>query len=559
MARKAEGVPHVALNELPPQHRPVDASWTSTSSAQMLGEAPGQEPGPPDMLRLVEPLAALSRMSDLARGRPDDEAMCACLLATELGRRMGLPDAELTEVFYTALLRFVGCTATSHEYAATFGGDDVEVRRTGDLIDSTKPREGVAFVARLTIGRSLPGRVRAFATALPRARDVFREGARADCEVGALMAARMSLSTGVQRGILEMFERWDGRGVPQGLAGDAISLPARVAAVAYVAVLVDHEDGRGAASDFVGRWSGRALDPAIAAVFTREAASLLEAATPDDPWAAVVAGEPGSPILIAADGIDQIAAAFGDAADLKAPFLSGHSAGVARLAEGAGARLGIAPDVARDLRRASLLHDLGRAGVPTGIWERPGNLRRADWEQVRLHAYQTERILGGVPSLATAARIAGLHHERIDGSGYHRGARASTLDQPSRILAAADAYQAMTSDRPHRPAFSSTAAGRELGAMALDRDAVDAVLEAAGSAQARRRPEYPAGLTSREVEVLRLLVRGHSLKTIAATLVVSPSTAHTHVAHIYEKAGISTRAGAAMFAMQHDLVEGSPN
>src|SRR3954447_4882924 len=229
----------------------------------------------PPRVRLVEPVAALSRMSDLARGRPDDEAMRACLLATALGRRLRLAQDELSDVFYTALLRFVGCTATSHEYAATFGGDDVAVRRAGDLVDTADLRSGLGYVFGLSAGRSPVARVRAFASTVPRARGVFREGGRADCEVGALMVVRMGFGDGVRRGLTEMFERWDGLGVPQGLRGAAISTPARIAAVAYVAVMVGDANGADAAETFVRGWSGRALDPDVAAAFQADAAALL--------------------------------------------------------------------------------------------------------------------------------------------------------------------------------------------------------------------------------------------------------------------------------------------
>jgi HD-GYP domain-containing protein (c-di-GMP phosphodiesterase class II) len=508
-----------------------------------------RRPGPGSTFRLVEPLAALSRMSDIARGRPDNEALRACLLATALGREIGATASDASDIFYTALLRFVGCTATSHEYAATFG-DDIRARSTGDLVDAT-PRAGIAWLLSLTDGAAPWTRAAALARTLPGVRGVIREGARADCEVGALMAACISLSGGVQQGLAHLFERWDGLGPPNGVRGEEIALPARVAAVAYVAVIVESADGPDAAKDFVASWSGKALDPQVAAAFTRRASDLLTEASPGDPWTAVVNAEPGDPIAVADDRLDDIAAAFGDATDLKSPVFTGHSAAVARLASGAAS----AADIDHvGLRRAGYLHDLGRAGIATGIWEKGGPLNRAEWEQVRLHAYQTERILSGAPTLAPLAAIAGRHHERADGSGYHRGLAGSGLDRAARILAAADAYQAMTSERPHRPAFPPKAAAEQLRAMPLGEDAVDAVLEAIGEPAPARRATHPAGLSDREVEVLRLLANGRSVKEIASGLVVSASTVHTHVVHIYEKAGVRTRAGATMFAMQHGLV-----
>jgi HD-GYP domain-containing protein (c-di-GMP phosphodiesterase class II) len=197
--------------------------------------------------------------------------------------------------------------------------------------------------------------------------------------------------------------------------------------------------------------------------------------------------------------------------------------------------------------------------VPNGIWEKPGPLSGGEWERVRLHPYYTERILERSPALAPLAATAGAHHERLDGSGYHRRATATQLEVGARLLAAADAYDAMTHDRPYREALAPADARAELGEMvaagALDKRAVDSVLEASGADPVEARQANPAGLTDREVEVLRLLARGHTNKEIAAALVVAEKTAGHHVEHIYAKVGVSTRVGAALFAMRHDLVD----
>jgi HD-GYP domain-containing protein (c-di-GMP phosphodiesterase class II) len=194
--------------------------------------------------------------------------------------------------------------------------------------------------------------------------------------------------------------------------------------------------------------------------------------------------------------------------------------------------------------------------VPTSVWEKRGSLTIAESEQVRLHAYHTERILSRSPTLAPLGRLAGMHHERTDGSGYHRGAPASLQPKASRILAAADVYQALTEERPHRAALSAEQAARVLEAQpGLDREAVVAVLEAAGQRKQRGRTAWPAGLSDREVEVLRLLARGISERRIGEILFISASTVHTHVNHIYEKAAVTTRASVALFAMEHGLLQ----
>jgi HD-GYP domain-containing protein (c-di-GMP phosphodiesterase class II) len=259
------------------------------------------------------------------------------------------------------------------------------------------------------------------------------------------------------------------------------------------------------------------------------------------------------------DELRDIAVAFADVADLKLPAVHGHSRGVAALATAAGDRLGLDASTIDGLEVAALLHDIGRLAVTNAIWEKPGPLTAAEWEQVRMHPYHSERILAGSRALEPLARIAGMHHERLDGSGYHRGASAREQPPTVRILAAADAFQAMTQERPHRPALSVEQAADELRddarAGRLDADCVAAVLEAAGQVgRGRRRTVRPAGLTAREIEVLRLVAVGHSNPEIASRLVISRRTAEHHVQHIYTKLEVSSRPAVALFALEHDLL-----
>jgi DNA-binding CsgD family transcriptional regulator len=205
-----------------------------------------------------------------------------------------------------------------------------------------------------------------------------------------------------------------------------------------------------------------------------------------------------------------------------------------------------------------LLHDLGRVGISAGVWTKAGPLTEREWEQVRLHPYYTERILARSPALAPIGALAALHCERLDGSGYHRRLPASLLSPAARLLAAADVYRALLEPRPHRPAHTPAAAAAELGRAAqaggLESDAVRCVLVAAGQPLKKARPARPAQLTERELDVLRLIARGHSIKQMAQQLTISPKTVDTHIQHIYEKVGVSTRAGATLFAIEHDLL-----
>ena len=492
-------------------------------------------------------VAALSVTSDLTRGHPPGEAMRACLLATELARRAGLDSVRQGEVYYGTLMRFVGCAATSHEVAAALGGDDIAVRAAGDLIDPTVPGQAQQFLAGLGVS---PDQLRALGGPAGVAR-LKAEGARADCEVGAGLAGRLRLSEEVGRAILDAFERYDGNGVPGGRAGDEITLAARFAAVGFTAVMFDAVGGAKVAAQTVAQWSGRALDPAVTAVFLDAPEELLRASDPDDLWAAAVDCEPQPRRVFRDDAaLDDALAGFGDAADLKSPWFTGHSGGVARLAGAAAAQL--EPAAAGLVYRAGLVHDIGRVAVPTGIWERPGPLRPGDWELVRLHPYHSGRILARSPVLAPLGQIACRHHERTDGGGYPAGMRVSELDAAACLLAAADVFHALGEPRPHRSAVGRAEAARVLSGLPLDRDAVRAVL-AVADVPAAALPRLPAGLTERELDVLRLLAAGRTKREIAGDLVISPSTVHTHTVHIYAKCGVSTRAALAMFAMRHGL------
>jgi HD-GYP domain-containing protein (c-di-GMP phosphodiesterase class II)/DNA-binding CsgD family transcriptional regulator len=501
----------------------------------------------PKQVGVAGVVAALSVTSDLTRGHPPGEAMRACLLATELARRAGLSPARQGEVFYASLMRYAGCAATSHEAAAAFGGDDIAVRSRGDLIDPTRPLEALGFLAGLGSGIE---KVRVLARA-PRVAKIVEESARADCEVGADLSRRLRLSEGVSRAVLCAFERFDGKGSPAGLAGDEVSEAARFAAVGFTAVMFDAVGGVDLAVATVARWSGRALDPSIAAVFLEAPAELMTTSNPDDIWVAVVDSEPQPRRLFSGDAhLDEALAGFGDAADLKAPFFQGHSRGVAVLTRAASsAVVGVDP---AQTYRAGLVHDLGRVAVPTGVWERPGPLRPEEWELVRQHPYLSGRIVSRSPVLQPLAAIVSRHHERVDGSGYPAGVHGGELDASARLLAAADVWHTLGEARPHRAALPPSEAARVISELPLDRDAVRAVLQAADAPRASF-PPLPVDLTERELEVLRLLAGGHTKRQIASELFISHSTVHTHTVHIYAKCEVSTRAGLAMFAMRHGL------
>ncbi len=505
-------------------------------------------------LRLAELMAAISLAIDIADGYPLEKSLRDALLAVGLARELGLHGQDLSDVYFTALLAHLGCTAQSFDLAAGFGGDDIGIRRvqlTGDpqiikkaFRESAKqmsPLEVAAIMARIAIG----------------GRRLFQSNTDATCEAADRLATRLGMSTGVRRALSHIYTRWDGKGFPP-TSGEDIALPARIAGLAFLAVAYDQLGGRTTATAMVQQRAGTGIDPTVASAFLRNADQLLGQVEADSIWDTALAAEPEPRPWLPASRLDQVGQAFADFVDLKSPFTLSHSAGVARVAEIAVRVMGRGEDAAAGARRAGLLHDLGRVSVPNGIWDKRGPLTGAEWERVRMHPYYTERILAHSPLLQPLAEVAGMHHERLDGSGYHRGASAASISAGARVLEASDAYHAMTEDRPHRPALPPSKAAEQLGQEArtgrLDHEAVAAVLEAVGQARPGARQAWPAGLSEREVDVLRLLARGKREKEIGRALFISTNTVHHHVKQIYEKAGVSTRAGAALFAMEHDLV-----
>lgn len=484
-------------------------------------------------------------------------ALRSSVLAVHLGEALGLSEEDLTDAYYLALLRFAGCTADAPLAAAAFG-DELAIGTWTATVVTGRPTEVLAAMVR-RFGEDRPPlqRARMLARAFAKMPKLMGTAA-AHCEVAQLLAGRLGMGPGIGDGLGQVYERWDGRGRPAGIEGEEISLPMRVVHLAQDAVTFYRVGGVEAAVAVARQRSGGAYDPKVADRFCREASRLLTLVETPSVWEAVLAAEPGARPRLSGERFDAAVRAMADFADLKSSYTRGHSSGVARLAAAAARRCRLPEEDALFAYRAGMLHDLGRVGVSARIWEKPGPLMDDEWEQVRLHPYLTERVLSRSAAFAPLATLAALHHERLDGSGYHRGLPASMLPPAARILGAADAYHAMTEPRPHRPALPPEKAADELRgevrAGRLDGEAVNAVLAAAGHRVRQARREWPAGLSKREVEVLRLVARGLSNREMARQLFISEGTIHHHVQHIYHKIGVSTRAAAALFAMQHDLL-----
>lgn len=511
-----------------------------------------------ESVRLADVLGGLSTVADLGYGLPPEEAMRSCLVATALARAAGLDDGQVAAVFYTALLRHIGCVGFSHEMAGFFG-DDIQANRAGARTNFADPRDIFrTLIPETTRGMNVSASLKAATTIATRGPALGRRYETSSCEVARATARRLGLPDGVQHGLYQVFEWWNGRGAPRGLRADEIHPAARVARVAGDAVLFHRLGGTEVAVEALRRRAGSILDPRIVDMFTSRVDGFLHEAT-GDPRERLLAVEPGPALEVDAAGLPDMADAFGDLADLKTPFMHGHSKEVARLAGGAGTSLGLDADTLARVRVAAHLHDLGRVGIPNSVWEKQGALTSGEWEQVRMYPYHSERILATSHRLESLASVAGRHRERLDGTGYHRGCTAREIPVSARILACADAFQAMTQRRPHRIAMPPERAADELMAEVragrLDGDVAVAVLGVAG--QPRRptgRDDRPAGLSDREIEVLRLVADGYSNPQIAVRLGVSRRTAEHHVQHIYTKIGVASRAAAALFALEHELL-----
>jgi HD-GYP domain-containing protein (c-di-GMP phosphodiesterase class II) len=503
-------------------------------------------------VRLLGLLGGLSVAMDMGTGAPMEESLRRCVVAGRLAEAHGCPDDVRRDIAYAALLEHLGCTAYTHELAAAFG-DDVSAVRAAFLADPADQRDLLRTMVAMVAEASGRSRVRTLAAAVLSGKRIDAEGPVATCEVARSAAARLGLAGSVQDCLGHVTAMWDGSGYPAA-KGEEIPLATRLMHVASVATLFTLVAGPDTAVAEVRRRTGTQLDPALAWLVT---ADVLVDVADLDPYAAVLADEPDPARVVSDDGLVEVARTFGDLADLKSPWLQGHSAAVAELSAAAGQVLGLEPGDVRTVRVAGHLHDLGRVGVSSRIWDKATPLSPTERAQVELHPWHTEQILSRVPDLAMVARVAGQHHERLDGSGYHRGATAAQLGAAGRLLAAADRYRCLVEERPHRPArlpeAAATALRGDVRRGLLDPDAVEAVLIAAGHRRAARR-SLPGGLTRRQVEVLRLVAGGRSNREIATALVISPRTAEHHVQDVYTRIGVSTRAGAALYAMEHGLL-----
>jgi HD-GYP domain-containing protein (c-di-GMP phosphodiesterase class II) len=507
-------------------------------------------------VRMAELVAALSLGIDLGFGQPMEHVLRQTLIALRLAERMGLDREARAITYYTALLTNVGCHTDAHEQAKWFG-DDIGLKADKYRYPLHGVRSTAAMMRHLGAGHPLVHRFRiGLEFVVAGHRDIDHMVAH-HARMARTFAQQLRLPSGVVEAVGACYEQWDGHGWPGELAGEDIPVGARLAAIGEFTEVALRVGGVEAARRMAQQRSGTQFDPRLASEFDAGAADIRAELETVETWSAVINAEPALATALSDDEFDLALEAIADFVDLKSPFSLGHSRAVADLVADAAAQLGQSESEVSTLRRAGLVHDLGRLGVSNSIWDKPGKLGAGEWERVRMTPYLTERMLRQSEPLRQLGSIALQRGERLDGSGYPAGLSGGAVSHSARLLAAADAYRAMREPRPYRDPLPPERAAAELKADVrsgrLDGEAVETVLAAAGHPRRRRRVA-PAGLTAREIEVLRLLARGLTNKDIAACLYVSPKTVSNHVEHIYTKLDVQTRTAAGLIATQLGLL-----
>ena len=415
-------------------------------------------------IALSDLIGALSSALDIAEGEPPGHAARSCLIGMRLADELGLDASARSDLFYALLLKDAGCTANSAHMAALFRADDQQAKRSSKLVDWARPLPAFAWSLKTV---APDGSVMDRADRLRAIRNeghVTRSLMEARCHRGAEIARKLGFSDVTAEAVQALDEHWDGRGQPLGLSGTEIPLAARIMCLAQTVEVFHAARGVHIAYRVVIKRGGHWFDPTLVealGAFRGDERFWNSLDTPN-----VSAFEPPDRVLTAdEDRLDTIAEGFAAVIDAKSPWTHEHCNRVCAFATGMGAVLGFDEPALRQLRRAALLHDIGKLSISNRILDKPGPLTEAEQARFKEHALLTEQILGRVPGFDGLAAIASAHHERLDGHGYPRGLTAEDLTMPMRVLAVADVYEALISERPYRAAYASEVA---LGVMSGD-------------------------------------------------------------------------------------------
>lgn len=406
-------------------------------------------------LKLAEVLGALSHALDLTEGQPPGHCQRCAYIGMHVADALGLEPDQRWDLYYTLLLKDLGCSSNAARVCELYLADDLSFKRDFKLVGASLP-EVVRFVlSHSGLRAGMAERFRAVIDIFQHGGEIGDELITTRCQRGAQIARRLRFSDAVAQGIHGLDEHWDGSGRPDHLRGDAIPLFSRIALLAQLVDVFHVAGGEAAALAEVRRRRGRWLDPELVTVFEAVARrpEFWAGLGQDDLPARVLAMEPqGRHVPLDEDYLDDIAEAFGNIIDAKSPYTAGHSTRVALYADLVAERLGFDPARRRWMRRGSLLHDMGKLGVSNCVLDKPGALDPAEWEAVRMHPVYTEQILACLTPFAELAVVAGAHHERLDGTGYPRGLAGDAIALETRVITTADIFDAISADRPYRPA-----------------------------------------------------------------------------------------------------------
>lgn len=417
--------------------------------------APSAMISPLGGLKLAELISALSHALDITEGQPEGHCVRCCWIGMHVGRHIGLSDEALWDLYYTLLLKDLGCSSNAARICELYLTDDLDFKRDFKSVGDSLPKV-LQFVLKHTgLKAGLAERFRSVLTIMRDGSEIAHELIATRCQRGAEIARLLRFPESVSQGIYSLDEHFNGQGKPDGLVGDAIPLLARIALLAQVIDVFHTAGGQQAALDEVRLRAGRWFDPQLVAAFEQVAAAPAFWTTLASPEvnAAVLALEPASQVVALDDDyLDDIAAAFGQVVDSKSPYTSGHSARVALYTDLIAEQLGLSFERRRWLKRGALLHDVGKLGVSNSVLDKPGKLDAEEWAAVQAHAMYTETILSRIDAFAELARVAAAHHERLDGKGYPRGVTAEAICLETRIITTADIFDAITAERPYRGA-----------------------------------------------------------------------------------------------------------
>ena len=412
-------------------------------------------------IRLAEIIEALSQALDMTEGQPPGHCIRCCYIGTLIGREIGLGDSELQDLYYTLLLKDLGCSSNAARICELYLADDLSFKRDFKLVDSSLGQMLRFVIGHTGMQAGLAERFRSIVHVLQNGGDFSTELIQTRCQRGAEIARQMRFSESVAHGIMGLDEHWNGGGKPEGLAGEDIPLFSRIALLAQVIDVFQRSGGPQNALKEIRLRKGRWFDPSLIDAFSRVAQTegFWEALNADDVEEFVLALEPGQQMIMAdEDYLDDIAAGFARVIDAKSPFTSGHSDRVALFTDLIAEEMGLDLVGRRLLKRAALLHDIGKLGVSNSVLDKPGKLDEKEWTQMKRHAELSEKILSNIGAFSAAAVVGGAHHERLDGKGYPRGLHAEDIPMEVRIVSTADVFDALTADRPYRPAMSVTKA-----------------------------------------------------------------------------------------------------